>query len=99
MLARYGHLEEIPALATHWDVPVRGALRLATTLAEQQERALPVPRPGHAAHGRPIKFTDIDGLRWPGPRAEFSVWAERLGTPALLERAKALATARAAAAR
>ncbi len=40
VLARYRHLEDIPALAMHWDVPVRGALRLATTLTGQQERAL-----------------------------------------------------------
>ena len=30
VLARYGHLEHIPRLASAWDVPVRGALRLAT---------------------------------------------------------------------
>ena len=40
VLARYRHLEAIPTLALHWDVPVRGALRLATALTEQRERAL-----------------------------------------------------------
>src|SRR5258706_12091254 len=40
VLARYHHLEHIPKLAAEWDVSVRGALRLATTLAEQRERAL-----------------------------------------------------------
>src|SRR5512138_2037230 len=30
VLARYGRLEQIPRLATEWDVRVRGALRLAT---------------------------------------------------------------------
>src|SRR5436853_3444029 len=40
VLARYDRLEQIPKLAVEWDVPVRGALRLATTLAEQHERAL-----------------------------------------------------------
>jgi len=93
VLARYGHLEQIPALAMHWDVPVRGALRLATTLAEQHERARLFRDLATLRTDAPTK-TDVDGLRWMGPRAEFSGWAERLGTPALLERATALATAR-----
>src|SRR5207247_1073171 len=32
VLARYRHLEHIPKVAAEWDVPVRGAKRLATTL-------------------------------------------------------------------
>src|SRR5262249_13557619 len=40
VLARYQHLESIPKLAMEWDVKVRGAVRLATTLADQRERAL-----------------------------------------------------------
>ncbi|HET7341738.1 MAG TPA: 5'-3' exonuclease H3TH domain-containing protein, partial [Methylomirabilota bacterium] len=40
VLARYGHLERVPKTALEWDVAVRGALRLASTLAEQRERAL-----------------------------------------------------------
>jgi 5'-3' exonuclease len=93
VLARYRHLEQIPTLAMHWDVPVRGALRLATTLAEQQERARLFRTLATLRADAPIK-TDVDGLRWTGPRAEFAAWAERLGTPALLERAKTLAAAR-----
>src|SRR3989475_5862983 len=37
VLARYQHLEQIPKLATEWDVSVRGAMRLAATLVEQRE--------------------------------------------------------------
>jgi 5'-3' exonuclease len=40
VLRRYHHLEAIPAVAGRWDVPVRGSLRLAATLAEHRERAL-----------------------------------------------------------
>jgi 5'-3' exonuclease len=36
VLAQYRHLEHVPKLAFEWAVPVRGALRLATTLAEQR---------------------------------------------------------------
>jgi hypothetical protein len=39
--------------------------------------------------------TDVDGLRWVGPRPDFPAWAARLGSPALQERAAALAAARA----
>src|SRR3954447_2664817 len=40
VLARYGHLEEIPASERDWDVPVRGAARLAATLREGRQDAM-----------------------------------------------------------
>jgi 5'-3' exonuclease len=97
LLARYRHLEAIPPRAADWDVAVRGAARLAATLDEQRERArlfrtLATLRTD-AAVG------DIDALRWTGPRAAFAGWAERLGAPALHERAARLAATRDAAAR
>ncbi len=95
VLARYRHLEAIPTLALHWDVPVRGALRLATTLTEQRDRALLFRELATLRPDAPIK-TDVDGLRWAGPREDFLSWAERLGTPALHTRAATLAAARAA---
>jgi 5'-3' exonuclease len=96
VLSRYEHLEHIPGMAMHWDVPVRGALRLATTLTEQQERARLFRALATLRTDAPIK-TDVDGLGWTGPRDDFAAWAERLGTPALLDRARALAATRAAA--
>jgi 5'-3' exonuclease len=94
VLARYQHLEHIPKLAMEWDVPVRGALRLATTLAEQRERALLFRKLATLRPDAPIGV-DVDALRWIGPRADFAGWSERLGTPALHERASMLAVARA----
>jgi 5'-3' exonuclease len=94
VLARYQHLEHIPKLAMEWDVSVRGALRLATTLAEQRERALLFRELATLRADAPIGV-DVDGLRWTGPRADFAAWAERLGTPELRERASMLAAARA----
>jgi 5'-3' exonuclease len=96
VLARYHHLERIPKLALEWDVAVRGALRLATTLAEQRERALLFRRLATLRADAPIG-ADVDALRWTGPRADFAGWSERLGTPSLHERASTLAAARAAA--
>jgi len=93
VLGRYRHLEHIPKLATEWNVSVRGALRLATTLAEQRERALLFRELATLRTDAPLGV-DVDGLRWTGPRAEFAAWSARLGAPALHERAVALAAAR-----
>ena len=41
VLARYGHIEDIPAAAGQWDVPgLRGAAKLSTTLQAQMGDAL-----------------------------------------------------------
>jgi 5'-3' exonuclease len=92
VLACYRHLEHVPKLATEWDVSVRGALRLATTLAEQRERALLFRELATLRTDAPLGV-DVDGLRWRGPRAEFAAWSERLGAPQLHARASALARA------
>jgi len=93
VLARYGHLEQIPRRAAEWDVSVRGAERLATTLAEHQDRALLFRELAMLRADVPIG-TDVDALRWTGPRAEFEAWAARLAAPSLLERAVQLALTR-----
>jgi 5'-3' exonuclease len=96
VLARYQHLEHIPKLAMEWDVSVRGALRLATTLTEQREHALLFRELATLRADAPIG-ADVDALRWTGPRPDFAAWSERLGTPPLEERAALLAATRAAA--
>jgi 5'-3' exonuclease len=98
VLARYGHLEGIPAQAARWDVSVRGAERLAATLAEQAARARLFRTLATLRVDAPIGV-DVDGLRWTGPRPAFAAWAGRLGTPALHERAVKLAATRSATAR
>lgn len=95
VLARYQHLEHIPKLAIEWGVSVRGALRLATTLTEQRERALLFRELATLRADAPIG-ADVDALRWTGPRPDFAAWSERLGTPPLEERAARLAATRAA---
>jgi 5'-3' exonuclease len=95
VLARYRHLEHVPRLATEWDVSVRGSMRLATTLTEQRERALLFRELATLREDVPIGV-DVDALRWTRPRADFAAWSERLGTPALHDRASTLAAARAA---
>src|SRR5438132_1755296 len=92
-LAPYPHLGQIPKRATEWDVSVRGAMRLAATLVEQRERVLLFRELATLRTDAPIG-ADVDALRWLGPRADFAAWAERLGTPALHQRASILAAAR-----
>jgi 5'-3' exonuclease len=94
VLARYGHLEQIPPRAADWDVPLRGAARLAATLAEQGERARLFRTLATLRADAPIG-ADVDALRWLGPRPGFAAWSERLGPPSLQDRAAKLAEARA----
>ena len=70
-------------------------MRLTTTLTEQREHALLFRELATLRADAPID-ADVDALRWTGPRAEFAAWADRLGAPALAERASTLAAARAA---
>jgi len=90
VLARYGHLERIPERAADWDVSVRGAARLALTLADQGERARLFRALATLRADAPIG-TDVDALRWVGPRPELAAWSERLGSPSLQDRAAKLA--------
>jgi 5'-3' exonuclease len=98
VLARYQHIERIPTLASEWDVSVRGAARLAATLTEQRDRALLFRELATLRTDAPIG-TDVDALRWTGPRSEFEAWSVRLGSIELHQRAAVLAAARAASAR
>jgi 5'-3' exonuclease len=93
VLARFQHLEYIPKLATEWGVSVRGAVRLATTLAEQREEALLFRELATLRTDAPIG-ADVEALRWAGPHVGFATWSERLGSPALNERASRLAEGR-----
>jgi 5'-3' exonuclease len=94
VLARYRHLEDIPDRVGEWDVEVRGAARLAATLAEQRANA-------ELFRTLATLRTDgdvgaIDSWRWSGPTPEFGAWAHRLGQESLLARAEKLAEGRGA---
>jgi 5'-3' exonuclease len=92
VLAHYEHLDAIPDDARDWDVDVRGAAKLASTLA--------------AARPAAKLFLDLATLRttadvgvvddweWRGPRPDLEPWAARLGNEGLLAREKRLAKKR-----
>ena len=67
VLARYGHLEEIPASSTVWDVAVRGAKTMATNLAQRREDATLFKTLATLRTDVPIAET-LDQLEWVGAR-------------------------------
>jgi 5'-3' exonuclease len=92
LLARYGHLEDIPASADDWDVTVRGAAKLAATLVAQRADAdlfkvLATVRTD-------AEVGTVDDWLWAGPTPDFPAWCERFGWPRLAEDAAALAATR-----
>jgi 5'-3' exonuclease len=93
VLARYRRIEDVPKLASNWDVPVRGAVRLAQTLAEQRDQAFLFRTLATLREDVPIP-ADVDALCWRGPGPDFAAWSDRLGSAALHARALALASAR-----
>jgi 5'-3' exonuclease len=88
VLARYGHLEEIPDSVSDWKVSVRAAGTLAATLASQRDlvylfRDLATLRTDPSLLGSP------GDLRWTGPTAGFEELAsEVLESPGLIERVR-----------
>ncbi len=93
VLARYGHLEDIPAAAGQWDVPgLRGAAKLSSALRADFELALLFRR--IATVELDVDVGTVDEWAWSGPTPEFAAWAERLDDPRLAERAASLARSR-----
>ena len=93
MLARYGSLEQIPDNPALWDVDgLRGASKLAGTLAEQRELALLFRRIATVVADLPVGT--VDDWEWRGPTDNFQKVAAELGSPALATRAAALAQRR-----
>jgi 5'-3' exonuclease len=86
-LARYRHLEEIPQDWRQWDIPIRGAQSLSTSLLNQWNDALLFRTLATLRTDVPV-FESIENLRWKGPSANFSEMCSRLGAQDLLTRAE-----------
>jgi 5'-3' exonuclease len=97
VLARYGHLEDIPVDGSRWDVRVRGQLRLAETLVEQLDLVL-LFRDLATLRADADVLDGVDDLHWTGPTPALEAMAKELRAWRLPERAHALADARAAGA-
>ncbi len=93
LLARYGELDEIPLDPGEWDVPVRGAERLAATLNETRDVARLFRELATLVTDAPVS-TRVDDLEWRGPEASFPAVCDRLEAPDLARRALELAERR-----
>lgn len=80
LLSRYGTVEAIPLHSVHWDVKVRGAMRLAATLNERRDDAALYKHLATLVDDVPMSET-LDDLRWQGAyRDRFQDLERRLGT-------------------
>ncbi len=83
VLARYGHLEDIPRTGP-WDIAVRGQANLQASLAEGWDDALLYRRLATLVTDCPID-TSLDALAWRGPdRAALAALCAELDTAAPL---------------
>jgi 5'-3' exonuclease len=90
VLARYVHIEDIPAAAGQWDVTVRGGAKLAKTLQDHLDEALLFRTLATLQTDAPVCAT-VDEMAWRGPRAGFGELAASLDGDRVAERAHRLA--------
>jgi hypothetical protein len=92
VLARFEHLENIPADPDQWRAGVNNSAQLNRVLREQWEHAL-LFRDLATLRTSAKLFSDVDALRWRGPTAEFERFAAAINGEALLRRVERLASA------
>ena len=93
VLARWHHVEEIPADSDDWDVVVRSAAKLATTLDQGREDARLFKELATLRIDRSL-LGHVDELRWRGPTDDFTQLCADLDAPGIARRAEALAASR-----
>jgi 5'-3' exonuclease len=76
VLAKFGHLEQIPPDWREWSVDVLNASALARTLADEHDRAL-LFRTLATLRTDIALFDDVDELRWNGPTDAFAAIGAR----------------------
>lgn len=91
VLARYGHLELVPANPSEWDLPgLRNPVGLAATLRDRMGEAIlyrDLARLRTTADGVPIPQDDVDELRWEGTdRARWEAFCDKWMLPRLRTR-------------
>lgn len=88
VLARWKHLDAIPASALDWEVPLRNASRLAATLDQQRAEAVLYRRLATLNRDADISVTPtLDSLAWHGvPRDRFVALCDELGFDTVRER-------------
>lgn len=93
VLARYLHLEDIPAAAGQWDITIRSGAKLARTLADNLELALLFRRIATLEVDAPVGDS-VDEWEWTGPNDEFEELAREIDATSALQRITTLAAKR-----
>ena len=93
VLARYEHLENIPADSSLWEVSVRGAVRLAAALVSGWEDVLLYRKLATLRTDAPI-FREVEELRWKGAQPDFETLCRSIRAENLWKRAKTAALER-----
>jgi len=89
LLACYGTIEEIPLDPNKWDVPVRGAEKLAETLAQNFKEAQLYKDLTILRDNVPV-MSNVSELEWIAPKEHFTELCDRLDASKLAERLKNL---------
>jgi len=89
-LTRYAHIEQIPDDVAAWDVSLRGAARLAASLAGNRANAMLFKDLATLRTSANVG-AGIDGWRWRGPGGEFPALCKRLRSEGLARRADEIA--------
>ncbi len=93
VLARYGHIEAVPASSGEWEVPgLRGAEKLSVNLRSNLAEAFLFRR--LATLETDVTVGTVDDWRWTGPTPAFDEVCTGLGAPQLGRRAASLAAGR-----
>jgi len=93
VLSRYVHIEAIPDNPDDWDITVRGAAKLASTLAVNRADAELFRRIATVALDAPVSAT-VDELQWRGPITGFEQLCATIGADRIAARANKLAAER-----
>jgi len=94
VLARWVHLEDIPADPSAWDVTVRSAAKLAATLQDDFDHAVLFKQLATLHIDRTL-LSSVEDLRWTGPTEVFDAVCSVLDAPNMASRAQKLAARRA----
>ncbi len=86
VLAKFGHLESIPADWREWHVNAANASALACTFAQERDHAL-LYRKLATLRTDIALFDDVDQLRWNGPTPAFDAFAARFDAAVTEQRA------------
>ena len=94
VLSKFHHIENVPASASDWRLPLRGAATLAATLDNQRTLAMLFKDLATLRTSVRVRAT-YGRLRWTGPRTRFKQLAQRLGAAQLFEEAANIASVKA----